>query len=384
MTNHRDALKQLAQDFAKREVLPIANELDPKKGLIPESLRDQMADLGFFGITIDEKYGGSGLGVYEYCLVSEALSRAWLSVGSLLARGNSLLVGHALSEQQKQALLPEVASGRKLCALAMSEPDVGSDLASISCRADKKTDGSWVITGSKYWCTYADQADFLFVVARTSPPQDANKRYQGLSLFQIEKTRGELPPKTNGSIIPKIGYYGWNTWELHFDGLELPSSALVGIEGKAFTAVASSLEEARLQTAARAVGLAQGATEDAIAYAKERRQFGQAIVDFQNTRFQLAKMQTSVAAARALLYSGAEQLDRGTPAKVEAAMAKYHATEMAETVTSQALQIFGGAGYTTLYPVERYWRDARLTKIFEGSSEIQLKIISDAELAHRH
>ena len=214
-------------------------------------------------------------------------------------------------------------------------------------------------------------------MARTDPNVDPKKKHRGLSFFKIEKPVGVLPEGVKGSPIPKIGYFGWKTWELYFDGLRLPGDALVGKEGNAFYAVSADLVTARAHTAARAIGLAQAALEDATAYAQQREQFGRSIADFQVTRFKLAKMATEIEAARQLNYHVCAQVDSGERCDKEAGMSKYFASEMAERVTSEALQILGGAGYTKLHSVERYWRDARLTKIFEGTSEIQLRIISD-------
>ena len=235
----------------------------------------------------------------------------------------------------------------------------------------------WVINGNKYWCTFADGADYIMLVARTSDAPDPNRKHVGLSSFLIEKPRGTLPTGVKGAPIPKIGYFGWKTWELAFDDCRLPGSALIGEEGRAFYYISAGLERARAHTAARSIGLARGALEDATAYAQERRQFGQAIGEFQNTRFRLARMATEIEAARQLLYFVCDEIDQKRRCDKEAAMVKLFASEMAERVTSEALQVFGGAGYTTLHAVERYWRDARLTKIFEGTSEIQQRIISD-------
>jgi alkylation response protein AidB-like acyl-CoA dehydrogenase len=193
----------------------------------------------------------------------------------------------------------------------------------------------------------------------------------------VEKPRGELPPNVTGSPIPKIGYFGWKTWELAFDGCRVPEGNMVGEEGKGFYVATHGLEIARAHTAARAIGLARGGLEDAIAYARERVQFGRSIAEFQAIRFKIAQMATEIEAARSLLHSVCAAIDSGKRADLEAAMVKLFATDMAERVTSEALQIHGGAGYTTLHAVERYWRDARVTRIFEGTSEIQMKIISD-------
>ena len=376
MTDERRMIQETARAFAMKEVLPIANKLDPEKGDIPRELIQKIADMGYFGIVIPEEYGGMGLGVFEYCLVAEELARAWMSVASILARGNGLSAGRGMSEAQRKVFLPRAARGEFLGAAAMSEPNVGSDLGSISCRAKKDGD-SWGNNGNTYWCTFADGADYIMLVARTSESPDPKRKHVGLSSFLIEKPRGQLPDGVKGAPIPKIGYFGWKTWELAFDDVRLPAESLIGEEGKAFYYISAGLERARAHTAARAIGLARGALEDATAYAQERRQFGQAIGDFQNTRFRLARMATDIEASRQLMYFVCDEIDQKRRCDKEAAMVKYHASEMAERVTSEALQVFGGAGYTTLHAVERYWRDARLTKIFEGTSEIQQRIISD-------
>lgn len=375
MTEERRAIQEQAREFTLREVLPLANKLDPEKGEIPMSLREKMAEMGYFGILIDEEYGGLGLGVFEYCLVAEELARGWMSVSSLLARANNLPGMETLSHEQKKEILPRVARGEWLGAFAMSESNAGSDIGNITCRAKRDGD-SWIIHGNKYWCTFADGADYLVVIARTSPAPEG-KKHKGLSAFMIPKERGTLPPGINGAPIPKIGYHGWKTWELSFDEFRVPADALLGEEGQGFYLATQGLEKARAHTAARAIGLSRGALEDAIAYAGEREQFGAPIGRFQAIRFKIGQMATEIEAARQLNHFVCTQIDTGGRCDLEASMTKLFATEMAERVTSEGLQILGGAGYTTLHPMERYWRDARLTKIFEGTSEIQLRIISD-------
>ena len=372
-------LRQAARDFAMQEVLPLANRLDPEKADMPRSLIDKLAELGYFGITIAEEYGGLGLGCFEYCLIAEELSRAWMSVGSIIARGNTFMGSQLFNAEQRAAILPRVARGEYLGALALSEPGTGSDLASVSCRARRDGD-AWVISGNKTWCTFADGADFIFLLARSRPVVDPQRKHLGISAFLIDKPRGSFPPGLAGSAIPKIGYFGWKTWELAFDGLRLPATALIGKEGEAFAAFSRGLETYRAHTAARSIGLARGALEDATRYAQERVQFDQPIANFQAIRFKLANMATQIEAARQLNYHVCTQIDQGLRCDTEAAMSKLFASEMSEQVCSDALQILGGAGYTTHHAVERYWRDARLTKIFEGTSEIQLKIISDRML----
>ena len=375
MTDERRMIQETAREFAMKEVLPVANELDPIQGEIPMSLRDKLAEMGYFGIIMPQEYGGLGLGCFEYCLITEELARAWMSVASIIARGNGMIGWRQMSAAQKTEYLPKIARGEFLGAFAMSEPSTGSDISSLSTRARRQGD-SYLITGNKYWCTFADGADYLMVMARTSPP-DPVKRHAGISMFIIPKKRGELPPGVKGSPIPKIGYFGWKTWELAFDECRVPAENLIGEEGKAFYYATAGLEVPRAHTAARSIGLARGGLEDAIAYAKERVQFGNPIAEFQAIRFKIGQMATEIEAARQLMYHVCDAIDTGRRCDMEASMVKLFASEMSERVTSEALQILGGAGYTKLHAVERHWRDARLTKIFEGTSEIQLRIISD-------
>ena len=375
MTEERRMIQEVAREFTMKEVLPVANELDPVQGDIPMDLRRKMGEMGYFGIRLPEEYGGMGLGVFEYCLITEELSRGWMSVASIIARAGGVMGVKGWPEEKRLELTRKAAKGEYLAAVALSEPAAGSDLANVSCRAVLDGD-EWVITGNKYWCTFADGADYLSVLCRVD--SSSENRHEGLRSFIIEKPRGELPKGCQGAPIPKIGYFGWKTWELAFDGCRVPKENILGGDGsEGFKSTVSGLEVARAHTAARAIGLARGALEDAIAYSKERVQFGQPIADFQETRFKIARMASEIEAARQLMYHVATELDNHQRLDKEAAMVKWYASEMAERVTSDALQIFGGAGYTKLNAVERYWRDARLTKIFEGTSEIQLRIISD-------
>jgi alkylation response protein AidB-like acyl-CoA dehydrogenase len=394
-TEDRVAIQAMARDFAMNRVLPIANQLDPEHGMIPESLRKEMGELGFFGITIPEKYDGLGLGVFEYALITEELARAWMSVASIIARS---ALAAALDPSQRARYLPLAARGEWLGAFAMSEPDAGSDIASIRTRADK-VDGGWLINGQKMWCTFADQANGILIVARTGPYDPAN-RHRGIRRFILHKEPGSFPEGLTGNPIRKIGYHGWNTYELSFDDCFVPDDGLVGYERverptgdldepsddtAGFKRAAAGMTVPRIHTAARSIGLARGALEDSIAYVQQREQFGRPIGDFQVTRFKIATMASEVAACRALMYQVAANTDLGgytdaTSPDMEGAMVKYLAAEMSERVTSEALQIHGGAGYTTDFPIERYWRDARLTKIFEGTSEIMQRIVSDSLL----
>jgi alkylation response protein AidB-like acyl-CoA dehydrogenase len=385
LTPERIMIRDLARRFTLEEVLPAANRLDPLKGDMPPELIERMGELGFFGILIPEEYGGLGLGAFEYCLVAEELARGWMSVASIIARGNSFHHTVPGEGEERRRRIELMARGRYLGAAALSEPGAGSDLSAVACRARREGD-EWVITGSKYWCTFADGADYISVLCRVddgaAPDSGPGKRAPTVSI-SVEKPKGELPAGVTGAPIPKIGYFGWKTWELHFDGVRAPVQPVVSGNpegGRTMQGVAFGLGLARAHTAARSIGLARGALEDAIAYARERNQFGQPISDFQAIRFKIASMATEVEAARQLMYYVCAEIDAGRAGRVETSMVKLFASEMAERVTSEALQIFGGAGYTTLYPIERYWRDARLTKIFEGTSEIQQRIIADTLL----
>jgi alkylation response protein AidB-like acyl-CoA dehydrogenase len=379
LTPERILMRDTARQFVRNEVTPVANRLDPEKGDIPRELIDKMGELGFFGIMIPEQFGGLGLGAFEYCLVAEELARGWMSVASIIARGNGMYRSIPGEGEEHRRKVEAMARGQYLGAAALSEPQTGSDLSGVACRARRDGD-EWVITGNKYWCTFADGADFITVLCRIDDPAAPDGRAGTVSVV-VEKPKGQLPKGVTGAPIPKIGYFGWKTWELRFEGVRAPIRATgASSPGRAFQATAAALGVARAHTAARSIGLAQAALDHAMAYARERVQFGRPISDFQAIRFKIATMATEIEAARQLMYYTCDQIDSGEAGRVETSMVKYFASEMSERVTSEALQILGGAGYTTLHPVERYWRDSRLTKIFEGTSEIQLRIISDVLL----
>ncbi|GJE27458.1 acyl-CoA dehydrogenase family protein [Methylobacterium organophilum] len=386
-TEARVALQQEARAFAREVVLPLADALDPQKGEMPRTLIDAMAEKGWFGITIPADYGGMGLGVFEYCLVSEELARAWLSVGSILARGQGLGT-QTLDDDRRRALLAKSARGQWIGSIALSEPTAGSDLAGVRTRAVREGD-AWVLTGTKRWAGFAQGADFIEVLARTREPKPGEPRSAGLEPFLVVKEPGRFPEGMTGTVIDKIGYHGFLTFELELDGVRVPESdrltGLYGDEGAdadagGFASVQRGLNIARVHTAARAVGVARAALEDCTLYLQEREQFGHPIGDFQALRFALADMAAEVAQARAYWQQVAHLLDQGEPAESESAQVKLLATEMAVRVTNQAMQLHGGNGYTTERRIERYWRDARLTTIFEGTSEIQRRIISDRML----
>ncbi len=379
LNDDRRLIQQSAREFTAAEVLPLANRLDPEKGQIPRELIRKMGEMGYFGILIPEEYGGLGLGVFEYCLVAEELARGWMSVASLIARGNGFYRSVPGCGAARRERIERMAVGDYLGAFAMSEPNAGSDVAALSCRARRDGD-DWIINGSKYWCTFADESDFINVVCRVET--DDGARQAGIKSIAVEKPRGQLPEGVSGAPIPKIGYHGWKTFELAFDNvrapsLDAPADAARSRGSGGFVGIQQGLEVARAHTAARSIGLAAGALQVAVDYAQERVQFGRPIAKFQAIRFKIATMATEIEAARQLMHYVCSEIDSGRRCDKEAAMVKYFAAEMSERVTSEALQVLGGAGYTTHYPVERFWRDARLTKIFEGTSEIMQRIISD-------
>ncbi len=392
-TPERARIQADARRFASEEVLPLANELDPHKAEMPRSFVDRLGEQGYFGITIPTEYGGMGLGVFEYCMITEELARAWMSVASIIARAQGMGTQFADPDKRRR-LLERSAKGHWIGAAALSEAGAGSDLAAVTTRASLDGD-EYVIHGEKRWCGHAKAADFIQLLCRVHDPEPGQRRSAGLATIIIEKDRDCFPNGLTGQPIDKIGYHGFLTWNLIFDGLRVPATNLVagrlhdregkGVAGTdasasttgAFRAVEQGLNVARVHTAARAVGLARAAVEDCITYVQERVQFEHPIGDFQAVRFKLAEMAARVEQARAFYRQVAHQIDLGLQCEREAAMVKLLASEMAVEVTGDGIQLHGGNGYTTERQVERHWRDARLTTIFEGTSQIQQKIISD-------
>lgn len=389
-TDARAAIQAEARRFAAEEVLPLANELDPQKAEIPRSFLERIGAQGYFGITIAEEHGGMGLGVFEYCMIAEELARAWMSVASIIARAQGMGTQFG-DEDKRRQLLAKSARGEWIGAAALSEPNAGSDLANVQTRAVRDGD-AWVVTGEKRWTGNAKSADFIQLLCRVADPEPGQSRSRGLATIIIEKERDSFPEGMSGRILDKIGYHGFLTWNLTLDGLRVPLENMVGwgrrpesersgaepSEGRStFRALESGLNVARVHTAARAVGLARAAVEDTIGYVQQRVQFERPIADFQAVRFKVAEMAARVEQARAFYRQVAHLIDVGEPCEREAAMVKLTATEMAVEVTGDAIQLHGGNGYTTEHQVERHWRDARLTTIFEGTSQIQQRIISD-------
>jgi alkylation response protein AidB-like acyl-CoA dehydrogenase len=377
LSPEHEEIRRSVREFVEHEVKPVANELDRRGEEIPDSILRKMAELGYFGIIFPPEDGGLGLDYVSMAIVTEELSRGWLSVGSVMTRNliTGSLIRAAGTPEQRRSFLPRLARGEMLSAAAFTEPDGGSDTASFKTRAVKRGDG-YLLTGAKMWCTFANRAHVLTVMARTDP--DPAKKHRGLSLFLFEKQPGDnfMPPQLAGEPIATVGYHGMRSYSLSFDEAWVPAANLIGgVEGRGFYQLMASYEEARIQTAARAVGVAQGAYEAAVRYAHERSQFGQPIGNFQVIRHKLAHMAVELEAARQLAYHAAAQKDTGMRCDFEAGMAKVFAAEMAERVAREGMQIHGGYGYSMEFDAQRYWRDARVLSIFEGTNEIQLEII---------
>jgi len=359
--------------FGKAVVEPYAHEWHLKDELIPDSVVKQMGEMGVFGLTIPEEFGGLGLGKTAMCVVSEELSRAYIGVGSLGTRSEIaaelLLVGGTRAQQEKY--LPGIASGEILPTAVFTEPNTGSDLGSLRTRATK--DGAtWKITGNKTWITHAVRADLMTVLARSIP--DTNN-FSGLSMFLCEKPRGtdDNPFPANGMTggeIEVLGYRGMKEYELGFDGFEVPAENLLGeVEGQGFKHLMATFEGARIQTAARAIGVAQNALELGLRYSLDRTQFGRQIFDFPRTSDKLVMMAAELIGVRQLTYFSARQKDEGKRCDLEAGLAKMLAARIAWAAADNALQVHGGNGFALEYPVSRVLCDARILNIFEGAGE---------------
>ncbi|HEY0107086.1 MAG TPA: acyl-CoA dehydrogenase family protein [Rhizomicrobium sp.] len=376
-------LKDVARNFATREVLPLAGRLDIEDQQIPQELIAKMAEMGFFAVLGPKEHGGLEYGAMGVAVVSEELSRASLSVGSLPAR--NWMCGHILAnagtEAQKKKYLPLLLSGALQTASAGTEPEAGSDAGNIKTAAVRRGD-RYVVNGTKMWCTFANRADILFTYCRT----DKEVKHGGISLLMVEKEPGDafVPPRLTGERIRTVGYHGMNTYQLFFDGFEVPQDNLVGgVEGQGFKQLMKGYEMVRVQFAFRCIGLAQAAYEASLDYAKQRVQFGQPIAKFQTIRGKLSDMAAEIEAARQLGYLAAAKVDRGERADLEAGLAKLFASEMAQRVCREAVQIHGGNGFAYEQPVNRYWRDSALLTIGEGTSEIQREVIARRILGER-
>jgi (2S)-methylsuccinyl-CoA dehydrogenase len=374
------SIRQEMQKFAAAEVIPHANAWHWLNEYIPLEIIAQMAELGVFGLTIPEAYGGIGLGKEAMCVVSEELTRGYVGVGSLGTRAEiaAELILNGGTEEQKKRWLPRIAAGELLPTAAFTEPNAGSDLAAIATRAVR--DGEvYKVYGSKSFITHGARADLLLLLVRTNPDDDTHR---GLSILIAEKPRGtdEQPfpaPGMSGTEIWVLGYRGMKEYEIAFDGYEVPAAGLLGgLEGRGFKQVMATFESSRIQTAARAIGLAQAAMEQALKYAGERAQFGKPIVEFARVADKLAMMAVEIMIARQLTYFAARQKDSGRRCDLEAGMAKLLSARVAWAAADNAVQIHGGNGYAVEFPVSRLLCDARIFSIFEGSAEIQAQVIA--------
>jgi alkylation response protein AidB-like acyl-CoA dehydrogenase len=357
------------REFAAREVAPRAREMD-EQARMPRALIDQLFALGVMGIEIPEALGGAGATFFHAVLAVEALSQVDPSVGVLVDVQNTLVVA-ALRRWGTAALqaryLPKLASG-SVGAYALSEAGSGSDAFALATRAEARGD-TFVLTGRKLWITNAAEADVFLVFATLDPTAG----YKGITALVVER---DVPGLAVGRKEDKLGIRASSTCELVLDGCRVPAGNVIGKPGQGYKVAIETLNEGRIGIGAQMVGLAQGALDHAVAYIKERRQFGRAIADFQGVQFQVARAATELEAARLLVYNAARIRERGEPFLREAAMSKLFAADMAERVTSLALQLFGGYGYTRDYPVEKLYRDAKIGQIYEGTSNLQLQTIA--------
>jgi alkylation response protein AidB-like acyl-CoA dehydrogenase len=365
--------------FVEREVLPVAHDLE-KNDTYPVELVEKLRTLGIFGATVPEAYGGLGMDFLTYTQIIEELSRGWMSLAGII--NTHVLVAYMIAtygtEEQRRAFLPIMAEGEKRGGICLSEANAGSDVQAITMTAVRDGD-DYVLNGSKLWVTNGLRGSIFAVLTRTDPT--ALPPHRGMSLFLVEKG---TPGLSASRTFEKLGYKGVETAELVFDAVRVPASRLLGgKEGEGFKHAMSGLEVGRINVAARAVGVAQAAFDDAIRYAQQRHTFGKPIAQHQAIQLKLADMATSIEAARLLLRQAARKKDSGERCDLEAGMAKLFATEMCQRVTLEAMRIFGGFGYTKEFNVERYYRDAPFMLVGEGTSEIQ-KLVIARQLLERY
>ena len=370
LTENQRMIQEMTRDFAKQRVLPYRNEWDDKEHF-PIDILKEAGELGLLGVLVPEEYGGSGMGYLEYVSVLTELGKVCGGFGLSVAAHNSLCTGHILqhgNEEQKKKYLPALATGEHIGAWGLTEPNTGSDAMRMKCVAEKDGD-EWVINGMKTWITHALSADVYVILVRTGELLDSN----GISAFIIEKG---MPGLTANKIANKVGVRASETAELYFDNVRVPAANLIGEEGQGFKQAMKVLDGGRISIAALSLGVAKGAYESALAYAKEREQFGKPIASFQAISFKLADMATECEAAELLCMQAADMKNRGENITKQGAFAKYYASELAVRNGNEAMQIMGGNGYTKEYPAEKFLRDARLMVIGEGTSEIQKLVIS--------
>jgi (2S)-methylsuccinyl-CoA dehydrogenase len=375
-----DSIREEMRKFADDRVVPFAQSWHLKNQYIPLDVIGQMSELGVFSLTIPEEYGGMGLGKESMCVVSEELSRGYIGVGSLGTRSEiaaELILGSG-TEDQKRKWLPLIASGEVLPTAVFTEPNTGSDLASLKTRATRQGD-TYKVYGNKTWITHPVRADLMTLLARTNPSETG---YRGLSMLLAEKPRGDdgnpFPAEgMTGTEIEVLGYRGMKEYEIAFDGFTVKTENLLGgVEGLGFKQLMATFEAARIQTAARAIGVAQAAMEQALTYATQRVQFGEPIAAFPRVADKIAMMAVEIMIARQLTYYAARQKDSGRRCDLEAGMAKLLAARVAWAAADNAVQIHGGNGFALEFPVSRILCDARILNIFEGAAEIQAHVIA--------
>jgi alkylation response protein AidB-like acyl-CoA dehydrogenase len=373
LNEDQEQIRQLARDFAENELRPRTVQWD-RESKFHSEVMPLLAELGFFGMLLPEKYDGLGLGMLDYLVALEQIAWGDASVAITISVHNSLPTQMILkygSEEQKQQWLPLMARGEALGAFALSEANAGSDAASLSARADRDGDG-WVLNGEKLWVTNGGEAKILLVMLRTDTGRE-RRGARGIGAFVVPT---DTPGYAVGKKEDKTGLRGSETVSVVFEDCRVGPEALLGEADKGFVYALSSLEGGRLGVGAQALGIAQAAFDHTVAYAGERRQFGQPIKDFQGLGFKLADMSTRIEASRGLLYRAARAWDAGRSDMRLSSMTKLYASETAVWVTSQAVNIFGGYGFTREYPVEKLFRDAKVTEIYEGTSEIQRMVIT--------
>jgi alkylation response protein AidB-like acyl-CoA dehydrogenase len=392
MTDEQKAITEMVRGFVDNEIIPVAGEFDAEDKF-PEAIVEQMKELGLFGVTIPEEYGGMGLDLTTYAMIVEELSRGWISISGVVNThfiGSYLLIKFG-SDEQKELFLPRMATGETRAAFSLSEPEVGSDVQGIKATAKKDDDGNWELNGQKMWVTNGLGSSVVFVLMKNDPKADPP--YKGMTCFITEKEPGAsensgeyagltVPPK-----IKKMGYKGVESTELVYNGYRCPPERVLGGEdggvGEGFRQMMDALEVGRVNVAARGVGIAQRALELALRYSQERKTFGRPIAEHQAIQFKLADMATKVEAARLLTMKAAQLKDAGERCDLEAGMAKLFASETGKEVVEDAFRIHGGYGYSKEYEIERLYRDAPLLLIGEGTSEIQRMVIGK-KLLQRH
>ena len=371
LSEEQQFLQKTARDFARTEVLPLAAAIDAEHRH-PKELIDKMAKIGLMGVAVADEHGGSGMDNVSYALAIEEIARACASTAVIMSVNNSLVcdpIARYGSDAQKAEWLPQLASGKKLGCFAISEPEAGSDAAAQTTVATLEGD-EWVITGTKNWITNGPVADVCVLMAMT----DKSLGHKGISAFILPM---DLPGVSTSPPDDKLGIRGSKSCQIFLENVRLPKSALLGTLGKGFGVAMSTLDGGRIGIAAQALGIARACLEDGLAYALQRKTFGKPIAEHQSIQWKLADMATEIDAARLLVLKAAQLKDSGQPYGKAAAMAKLFASDIANKAGRECIQIFGGNGFVTEYPAERHFRDAKITEIYEGTSEIQRLVITN-------